>query len=51
MRAACQPLQSRLLAVRNLLGGQQRQEIPIGPPLPFRPIDQPAPDPAGIRQM
>ncbi len=47
----CQSCEARLLAVRDLLRREQRQEVTIRPPLSFRPVDQPAPDPAGIREV
>jgi len=51
MRAARQPSESRLLTMRDLLCREQCQEVPIGPSLSFRPIDQAAPQPAGIREV
>ena len=49
--SACQPGQSRLLAMGDFFGGEEREEIPVRPSLSLGPIDQPAPDPAGVRQV
>lgn len=42
--ASRQSCQSRLLTMSDFLGGQQGSGSPVGPPLPFRPVDQAAPD-------
>ena len=51
VRASSPSAESRLLTVRDLLGGEQGQEIAIRPPLPLRPVNEAAPDPTGIRQV
>jgi hypothetical protein len=51
MSATRQSRESRLLAMCDLFSREQRQEITICPALSLSPINQPAPDPAGIRQV
>ena len=51
MCAACQPREPRLLSMRDLFGGEQRQEIAVGPRLPLRALDQVAPHTPGVCQM
>jgi hypothetical protein len=51
MRAARQSGEAGLLTMGDLLGREQRQEISIGPSFSLGAIDQPAPHPAGIRQV
>ena len=51
MRAARESREPRLLAMRDFLGGQQRQEIPIRPALALGAVDEVAPDASRIRQV
>ena len=51
VRAARESRQARLLPMRDLLGDQEREEIAIGPRLPFGALHEIAPDAPGIREM
>ena len=51
MRAAREPREAGLLAMRDLLGDENRQEVAVGPGLAFRALHQIAPDPPGVGQM
>ena len=51
VRAARQSREARLLPMGDLLGGEQREEIAIGPALALGALDQIAPDASRIREM
>ena len=51
LRAARQPAEARLLAMRDLLGDEQREEVMVGPLLLLGAHDEVAPDAARIGEV
>lgn len=51
VRAARESREARLLTMRDFLGGQESEEIPIRPALALGAVDQLAPDASGIGEV